>query len=166
MLTKIRAIIRKWPRKLIDLQTARLSLNVKICIAEQQCSSLDNVAVQLFDTCSTWSCHSNIHDSLLVLTHYIGTAEKRQRGQTTLIAVDMAFSNISRAAAKDGKDSAWAFVPASYHERTGTVVETESRVRPLGYNPQWEVLHLLGPVAFVAVQHLGRLEHQSWADEE
>lgn len=54
-----------------------------------------------------------------------------------------------------------AFLECQNHEGTGTVVEAESCVRPLGYNPQWEILHLLGPVALIPVQHLGRLEHQS-----
>ena len=88
--------------------------------------------------------------------HFIDIAEKDHTKWA-----DMGFRNTSQAAAKNGKIQHEICIPATYHEGTGTVVEAESRVRPLGYNPQWEILHMLGPVALIPVQHLGRLEHES-----
>ena len=41
-LTSIKEIIKKWPRKLIDRHTPKLSVKVKICIAQAQYERLMN----------------------------------------------------------------------------------------------------------------------------
>ncbi len=120
-----------------------------------QCSCSTHAAHDLVTATFATTCLCSLTTSLLL----------PKRPDDTKWA-DRAFSNTSQAAAKNGKIQHEAFISATYHEGTGTVVEAESRVRPLGYNPQWEILHLLGPVALIPVQHLGRLEHQSRADEE